>query len=88
MDAVVHHDVPSRGRGVLRVWEPGVQQYGNVVIPVQEDQRLLAQHDEDRVTEFGYLRQHEHPRPEARYAVLLDKAAIELFVNLSHILYV
>lgn len=25
VDAVVHHDVPSRGRGVLRIREPGVQ---------------------------------------------------------------
>lgn len=37
MDAVVHHDEPtSRGR-VFREGVPGVQQDGDVVVPVQED---------------------------------------------------
>lgn len=37
MDAVVHHDEPtSRGR-VFREGIPGVQQDGDVVVPVQED---------------------------------------------------
>lgn len=53
MDAVVHHDVPSRGCGVFRVRKPRVQQHSDMVVPVQEDQRLLAQHDENRVAKLG-----------------------------------
>lgn len=44
--AVVHDDEPARGRRVLGVREPGVDEYGDVMVPVQEDQRLFAQHDE------------------------------------------
>lgn len=47
---VVHDDKPS-GRGrELHVREPRVQQHGDVMVPVQEYQRLFAQHDEYGVT--------------------------------------
>lgn len=52
VDAVVHDDEPAGRRGVLRVREPRIHQHGDVVVPVQEDQRLLAQHDENGVAEF------------------------------------
>lgn len=45
-----------------------------MVVPVQEDERLLAQHDQHRVTQLRHLRQHEHCRPETRHFVLLDEA--------------
>lgn len=53
VDAIVHHDEPPGGGRVFRVAEPGVHQHGDVVVPVQEDQRLLAQHNEDCVAQFG-----------------------------------
>lgn len=52
VDAVVHDDEPAGRRGVLGVWEPRIHQHSDVVVPVQEDQRLLAQHDENGVAEF------------------------------------
>lgn len=73
MHTVVHDDEPPRRRGVLREGEPGVQQHGDVVVPVQEDERLLAQHNEHRVPELRQLRQHEHHRPEAGHFVLLNE---------------
>jgi len=71
---VVHDDEPPGGRRELHVREPRVQQHGDVMIPVQEDERLFAEHDEYRVTEFGQLGQHEQPRPEPRHRVILNVA--------------
>lgn len=73
VDTVVHHDEPARRGRVFRVAEPGVHQHRDVVVPVQEDQRLLAQHNEDRVAQLGQLGEHEQPCPEARHFVLLNK---------------
>lgn len=72
--AVVHHDEPARRRRVLGVREPRVDQHGDVVVPVQEDQRLLAQHNEQRVAQLGQLGQHEQPRPEAAHPIRFDEA--------------
>lgn len=53
VNAVVHNDEPTRRRCVLGEGVPGVEQDGDVVVPVKEDQRLLTKYDEDRVTELG-----------------------------------
>jgi len=58
---VVHDDEPPSGRCELHIREPCVQQHGDVMVPVQEDERLLAKHDKYRVTEFGELGQHKQP---------------------------
>lgn len=42
VDTVVHDDEPTRGRRVLCVGKPTVKQHSDVVVPVQEDERLLA----------------------------------------------
>ena len=34
---------------------PAEEQHGDVVVPVQEDQRLLTEHDEQRVDELWDL---------------------------------
>ncbi len=77
MHDVVHDDEPSGGRGVLGEGVPRVEQHGDVVVPVQEDERLLPQHDEDGVAQLGNLGQHERQRPEAGDAVTLDEAEEE-----------
>lgn len=41
---------------------------------MEEDERLLPEHDEDGVAQLGHLRQHEHERPEAGNLVGLDEA--------------
>lgn len=51
--AVVHDDEPTCGRGVLGVREPGVDEHGYVMVPVEEDQRLFAKYDEKCVAQFG-----------------------------------
>jgi hypothetical protein len=43
-------------------------------LPVQEDERLLPENDEDGVAEFRNLRQDEEKRPEAGDAIVLDEA--------------
>lgn len=42
VDTVVHVYEPTRGRSVLCVGEPTVKQHSDVVVPVQEDEWLLA----------------------------------------------
>lgn len=56
MNTIVHDDEPARGRRVLRERVPGVQQDGDVMIPVEEDERLLAEHYEYCVAELRQLR--------------------------------
>lgn len=45
-----------------------------MVVPVEEDERLFAQDDEDGVAELGHLRQHEHGGPESGDLVTQDVA--------------
>jgi len=44
---------------------------------VQEDERLLAEHDEYRVAQLRQFAEHEEPGPEAAHAILLDVAVGE-----------
>lgn len=73
VDKVVHDDEPASGGSVLGVGEPGVEEDGDVVVPVKEDERLFPENDEDGVSELGQLREDEHPRPETRDPILLDE---------------
>lgn len=75
MHTVVHHNEPTRRAGVFRVAEPRVDQHRDVMIPVQKDQRLLAQHNEYRIAQFRQLAQHKQPGPEAAHAILLNVTA-------------
>mmetsp|Transcript_46610 Transcript_46610/g.143758 ORF Transcript_46610/g.143758 Transcript_46610/m.143758 type:complete len:372 (-) Transcript_46610:52-1167(-) len=65
----VHHVVHAgevNADGVVgRVREPAVEHHGGVVVPVQEDDRLLLEDEEDGVHQLGDLRQSEdgHPKP-------------------------
>ena len=47
---VVHGHEPAAAGHHVFVGVPGVQQHGDVMVPVQEDQTLFPQHDEHRVT--------------------------------------
>ena len=44
---------------------PAVNEGGDVVIPVQENQVLLSQDDENGVTQFRKLAQREQQNPES-----------------------
>ena len=74
MNDEVHDDEPAGGGGVLAEGVPAVDEDGDVVVPVEEDQLLLPQHDEDGVPQLGHLGQHEHPGPEPAHSVVLDEA--------------
>lgn len=76
VDAVVHHDEPTGRGGVFGVREPRVHQHSDVVVPVQEDQWLFSEHDENSIAQFRQLGKHEQPRPETAYTIMLDKAAM------------
>lgn len=71
--AIVHHDKPASGRRVFGVREPCVDQNGDVMVPVQKDERLFAQHNEQRVAQFGQFREHKQPGPEAAHFVRFDE---------------
>ena len=66
---VVHHHEPATGRRVVGVAVPHVDEHADVMVPVQEDEALLSEDDEDRVAQFVHLRHGEHVRPEADGAV-------------------
>lgn len=55
VNTIIHHDEPASRRCVFSVGEPGVHQDGDVMIPVQEDQRLFAENDEDCIAELWKL---------------------------------
>ena len=48
---------------------PDVDHDTNVVVPVEEDERLLAKYNEDRVTEFIRLRDDKCECPKGRRAI-------------------
>lgn len=75
MDGVVHHHEPAARRSVVCVAVPHVDEHAHVMVPMQEDELLLAEDDEDCVTEFVHLRYGEHIRPEADGAVEVGRAA-------------
>ena len=53
---------------------PRIDEDGGVVVPVEEDERLFAQHDENRVAQFRHFRQDEHGGPESGDLVAEDVA--------------
>ena len=58
---VVHDDEPAARGRELRARVPAVDEHCGVVVPVKEDELLLAQHDEQSVHELGHLAQDEQP---------------------------
>lgn len=50
VDQVVHGHEPSAASHHVFVGVPGVEQHGDVVVPVQEDELLFPQDDEESVT--------------------------------------
>ena len=56
---------------------PGEEQDSHMVVPVQEDQWLLPQHDENCVAELRHLGHGEEIAPEGRHCVVLNKAVEE-----------
>ena len=55
MDDEVHDHEPPGGRGVLAEGVPAVDEDCDVVVPVQEDQLLFPQHNEDGVSKLRNL---------------------------------
>lgn len=59
---------------MLPIAIPGEDKNGDVMIPMQEDQILFAQHNEQSVTKFRDFGQSEHPSPETGDHTLFDIA--------------
>jgi hypothetical protein len=53
--SVVHGDEVKARAGERAVGVPAEEENGHVVVPVEEDQGLLAENDEERVDELGDL---------------------------------
>lgn len=51
--AVIHDNKPAGRWGIFGVGEPRIDEHRDVMIPVQEDQRLFTQHNEDGIAQFG-----------------------------------
>ena len=60
----VHSD--EKSNVALRICErmKTVAEYGDVMIPVQKDERLLSQYNKGRVKQFGNFRQTENVHPK------------------------
>jgi len=70
VDNVVHADVPSSWSDALCECMPRKQQYSDVMVPVEEDEVLLPQDNEDSVSQLRDFGQGEQPGPQARDTVL------------------
>ena len=55
----VEPDDPSIECGVLLVGKNTVVESEYVMVPMQEHERSFAEHNEDRISELGQLRQHK-----------------------------
>ena len=64
VNEVVHCDENSTLAVRRAVRPPAEAEDGDVVIPVQEDEWLLSQHNEKSVDELGQFRQNEDVHPE------------------------
>mmetsp|Transcript_23869 Transcript_23869/g.65021 ORF Transcript_23869/g.65021 Transcript_23869/m.65021 type:complete len:277 (+) Transcript_23869:41-871(+) len=62
---VVHRAIPEARSGVADVGLPAEEQNRDVVVPVQEDDALALEHQEDGVQQLRELREDEHLQPEA-----------------------
>jgi hypothetical protein len=51
----------------LRIGVEAVEKYGDVVVPVEEVERLFAQHDEHRVSQLPQLAALKHNKQQAIY---------------------
>lgn len=50
-----------------------------MVIPVQKDERLLAQYNEHGISELWQLGENEQERPTTSHSVMFDKAGTVQF---------
>lgn len=57
----------------MSVAVPGVKQNRDVVIPVKEDEALLAEHDEDGVSQLWKFAQDEQPAPKPADTFVEDR---------------
>jgi len=75
MDGVVHGDeIQARITG--RVGEPGVEEYGGVVVPVEEHDILLLQDEEDGVQQLKHLGDGKEHDPQASGTITI--ASLEI----------
>ena len=65
-EPVIHCDEPEGVGRPVRVAVPAEEQHRDVVVPVEEDKRLLSQHDKDCVEQLKRLRQNKRDCPESR----------------------
>ena len=71
----IHGGEPAAARAAVLVADEAEYEHGGVMVPVEEDERLLPQHDEHGVEELEELAQHEPVAPGARYAVQVARVA-------------
>lgn len=74
VNQIIHDNEPSCGSSVFRIGVPCVQEHGDMMIPVQKDERLFPKYDEDGVAQLGNLGDDEQERPETGNTIALDEA--------------
>jgi len=72
---VVHHHKPTSGSEMVGVAVPHVDQGADVMVPMQEDQLLFTEHDEQRITKFIHFRYGEHKCPETSRSIEIGRIA-------------
>lgn len=65
MDGEVHGDEPEPSSVLELIAVPRVQHDGDVVVPVENDEALLAEHDEGRIKKLDGLAVDEQHHPES-----------------------
>ena len=64
VDAVIHHDKENTGRTGGDIGMPAVQQDGNVMVPVQENQFFLVDNDKKGVDQLAVAITESSPTVE------------------------
>ena len=76
----VHASVPLAGRGVIRQRQPAKPCRHEVVVPVEEEERLLEQDLEERVEELADLAQNKERDPD----IEVKAGQVDFFGQLTH----
>ena len=77
MHSVIHDTKDQADRCLGDVGSPAIQQHGDVMVPVQEYEFFLVDHNEERVKEFGKLGKNKELHPKSRRTRSIESLGVK-----------